>query len=274
MAGSGELPAARQWRRKPCAPPGRQAGFTYLGVLFLVSLLALTASMASVVWSTEQRRENERQLVFAGLQIQAAIEHYRQRSKEGEALYPRRLEDLLRDARSVNVSRHLRQIFPDPITGETRWGLIRLPDGGIVGVHSLSGRAPLQRGKLLGGLNFSRASTYRDWRFIAPSAVALVSALLKSGKSAPATGTNDPGTASPSEDEPALIDESQPTEEDFQTRTPEACDRITVHEAGICRAQAEAFGPEVGQECDESALQRSLICSHRDGTLMSPLVVR
>lgn len=176
MAGSGELPAARQWRRKPCAPPGRQAGFTYLGVLFLVSLLALTASMASVVWSTEQRRENERQLVFAGLQIQAAIEHYRQRAKEGEPPYPRRLEDLLRDARAVNVSRHLRQIFPDPITGTARWGLVRLPDGGIVGVHSPSGRAPLQRASLGQGLAFPDAKSYRDWRFIAPSAAELLTA--------------------------------------------------------------------------------------------------
>jgi type II secretory pathway pseudopilin PulG len=174
MTWLGEVPAARRRRWKPCATPGRHAGFTYLGVLFLVSLLALTASMASVVWSTEQRRENERQLVFAGLQIQAAIEHYRQRSKEGEAPYPRRLEDLLRDARAVQVQRHLRQLFPDPVTGSNRWGLIRLPDGGIVGVHSLSEREPLQRAALGHGLSFSNAKTYRDWRFVAPSAAELL----------------------------------------------------------------------------------------------------
>ena len=176
MSRLGALPVARLRRRKACTTPARHAGFTYLGVLFLVSLLALTASMASVVWSTEQRRENERQLVFAGLQFQAAIEHYRQRSKEGEAPYPRRLEDLLRDARAVNVLRHLRQVFPDPITGSTRWGLIRLPDGGIVGVHSLSGREPLQRASLGQGLAFPDAKSYRDWRFIAPSAAELLAA--------------------------------------------------------------------------------------------------
>ena len=164
MTGLDVAPASRLRRSRTCAAPGRHAGFTYLGVLFLVSLLALTASMASVVWSTEQRRENERQLVFAGLQIQAAIEHYQQRSKEGDAPYPPRLEDLLRDARAVTVSRHLRQIFPDPITGTTRWGLVRLPGGGIVGVYSLSERAPLQRASLGRGLAFPDAKSYRDWR--------------------------------------------------------------------------------------------------------------
>lgn len=166
--------AARLLQVKTRATPGRHAGFTYLGVMFLVMLLALTAAMASVVWSTEQRRENERQLVFVGLQFQAAIERYRQRSKDGEAAYPRRLEDLVRDARALNVVRHLRQVFPDPLTGSTRWGLVRLPDGGIVGVYSLSDRAPLQRGSLAQGLSFPDAKSYRDWRFIAPSATELL----------------------------------------------------------------------------------------------------
>jgi hypothetical protein len=64
-------------------------------------------------------------------------------------------------------------VFPDPITGTTRWGLVRLPDGGIVGVHSLSERAPLQRASLGRGLAFPDAKSYRDWRFIAPSAAEL-----------------------------------------------------------------------------------------------------
>ena len=168
-----------RWAPHPrlAASPGAAAGsrgFTYLGVLFLVLLLGMTAAMASVVWSTVQRRENERQLVFVGRQFQAAIEHYRKRSPDGQAPYPRQLEDLLRDARAVQVLRHLRQIYPDPITGTTQWGLIRLPDGGIVGVYSLSEREPLQRSSLGWGLSFPGAKTYRDWRFVAPSASELL----------------------------------------------------------------------------------------------------
>jgi type II secretory pathway pseudopilin PulG len=168
------LVAASPRRGKTCAAPARHAGFTYLGALFLVSLLGVTAAMASVVWSTEQRRENERQLVFAGLQFQSAIESYRKLSKEGEAPYPRRLEDLLRDGRAMQVSHHLRQVYVDPIMGDRAWGLVRLPDGGIVGVYSRSGRAPLQRAALGHGLTFPDAKTYRDWRFIALSATDLV----------------------------------------------------------------------------------------------------
>jgi len=153
-------------------------GFTYLGVLFIISVLGLTAAMASVVWSTAQRRENERQLIFAGRQFQAAIERYGQRAQGNDVRYPRQLEDLLRDPRAVNVRRHLRQVYVDPMTGTREWGLVRLPDGGIVGVHSLSDRTPMQGAATGAG---GRSETYRDWRFIAPSAEPLlVSAPLPS----------------------------------------------------------------------------------------------
>lgn len=149
----------------------RGRGYTYLGVLFIVSLLSMTAALASVVWSTVQRRENERELVFVGRQFAAAIESYhRARSGAPGPPYPRELEQLLLDDRALAVRRHLRQIYLDPMTGSRQWGLIRRPDGGIVGVHSLSGRAPLQRATLASGLSFPVATSYRDWRFIAPSA--------------------------------------------------------------------------------------------------------
>lgn len=139
-------------------------------MLFIVSLLSMTAAMASVVWSTVQQRENERQLVFVGRQFAAAIDSYRGRATGAEPAYPRELENLLRDDRAVAVRRHLRQIYSDPMTASRQWGLIRRPDGGIVGVYSLSGRTPLRRSVLAPGLSFPLATTYRDWRFIAPSA--------------------------------------------------------------------------------------------------------
>ncbi|GAB4556659.1 MAG: hypothetical protein Tsb007_15260 [Rhizobacter sp.] len=153
-----------------------ECGFTYLGVLFIISVLGLTAAMASVVWSTVQRRENEKQLEFAGRQFQAAIERYGQRAQGGPARFPRELEDLLRDPRAINVQRFLRQVYVDPMTGERQWGLIRLPDGSIVGVHSLSSRTPLRSSlsAVAGARTGEVAETYRDWRFIAPSAEALL----------------------------------------------------------------------------------------------------
>jgi type II secretory pathway pseudopilin PulG len=152
--------------------PRRQGGFTYLGVLFMVGLLALTASAASAVWATVQQREDERQLVFAGRQLQLAIERYRLQAHGNDAHYPRELADLLRDPRVPGVRRFLRQLYVDPMTGRRDWGLVRLADGGIVGVHSRSGR------KAFGGPSsapgVSGGATYREWRFIAPSAAALL----------------------------------------------------------------------------------------------------
>lgn len=138
--------------------------------MFIVAMLAATASMASVLWSTVQQRANERELVFAGRQFEAAIERYRQRSQGPTQRYPRRLEDLLRDDRAVQPVRHLRRVYLDPMTGRPEWGLIRDADGGIVGVHSLSERKPMA-GTLVGAsLQADGASTYREWRFISSSA--------------------------------------------------------------------------------------------------------
>lgn len=166
---------------RPRRTSGR--GFTYLGVMFLVALLGLTAAMASVVWSTEQQRADERELVFVGRQFQAAIERYQRRPASPNnannpndvgTRYPRQLEDLLRDNRAVQAERHLRRIYIDPMTRRPEWGLIRGADGGIVGVHSLSERKPMAGTLLAASLGMdpkaSANATYRDWRFIAPSA--------------------------------------------------------------------------------------------------------
>ena len=168
----------------------RERGFTYLSVMFIVAVLGLTAAMASSVWSTLAQRANERELVFVGQQFQSAIERYRQQKPGLEARYPQRLEDLLRDARSLQVARHLRRVYIDPMTGRPEWGLVRGADGGIVGVHSLSERKPMA-GTLLAA-NFegdgaaTTAATYRDWRFIAPSAaVAGAAASAATAASAP-----------------------------------------------------------------------------------------
>lgn len=149
-------------------------GFTYLGAMFIVSVLAMTSAMAGVVWSTVQRRDNERELVFVGRQFQSAIESFRQRSTAPARLYPRELIELVRDDRSIVPQRHLRRIYIDPMTGDSQWGLIQLPDGGIVGVYSLSQREPFQRAFVTANFAVPPGKSYRDWRFVAPSAVGLL----------------------------------------------------------------------------------------------------
>lgn len=135
--------------------------------MFLVALLALTGAMASTAWSFAQQRSNERELVLVGRQFQTAIEQYRLRAKPTERSYPTQLSDLLRDERARSVQRDLRKVYVDPMTGQPTWGLIKRPDGGIVGVHSLSERAPLKRLYVAPGIAAPKGNSYREWRFIA-----------------------------------------------------------------------------------------------------------
>lgn len=157
--------------------------------MFVVVVLGLTASMASALWSTVQQRANERDLVFVGRQFQAAIERYQQQARGPGDRYPQRLEQLLQDNRPLRPVRHLRRIYIDPMTGRTEWGLIREPDGGIVGVHSLSERKPMAGTLLAASIDAAAAKSYREWRFIAPSAAAPPAS---APASAPASGAPSP----------------------------------------------------------------------------------
>ena len=154
--------------------------------MFIVAGRAATAAMASVLWSTAQRRENERQLLFAGDQFIAAIERHRRRP-EAAGRYPRKLEDLLGDA----LRRDLRQIYVDPMSGAREWGLVQTAAGGIVGVHSLSNAVPI------GQTRFPGAKSYREWRFVAPSA-----GELDAAGASPAGAASAPPSASASQPAP------------------------------------------------------------------------
>ena len=62
--------------------------------------------------------------------------------------------------------RHLRRLYRDPMTGETEWGLVKDPDGGIYGVYSLSADKPFKRaGYPALYSHFDAARSYRDWTF-------------------------------------------------------------------------------------------------------------
>lgn len=145
----------------------RECGFTYLTVLFLVALLGLGAASVGVAWHTERRREKEVELLAIGEEYRVAIARYMQATPSGRRAYPRRLDDLVRDPRVPGVARHLRRLYPDPMTGRADWGLVRAPDGGIMGVHSLSNDAPLKRAGFRAlNARFEEAERYADWLFV------------------------------------------------------------------------------------------------------------
>lgn len=185
-------------------PGGPGRGFTYLGLMFLVTLLAMTSVLASTLWSTLQRREREAELLFVGAQFQAAIERYALGARGSEPRYPQRLEALLRDDRVPEVRRHLRRIYADPMTGRADWGLVRDAQGGIVGVHSLSpsGPAPgtLNAQRFASAAKPGQALRYSDWRFNAASVGAAASA-AQSASSGVGSGATSGAVATPAKTE-------------------------------------------------------------------------
>jgi type II secretory pathway pseudopilin PulG len=145
--------------------PNRQRGFTYLGLLFLVAVIGVGLTAVGLVWHTAIKRERERELLFVGEQYRLAIKRYYDASP-GAKQYPRSLDDLLLDPRFPNVRRHLRRIYPDPITGGKEWELVSAPDGAILGVHSRSKDKPLKTAGFRPDFAaFAQAQSYADWVF-------------------------------------------------------------------------------------------------------------
>ncbi len=157
-------------------PVAAQGGFTYIGLMLVLALLAAGLAAASVVWHTATRRAQEAELLFIGGEFKRAIASYYDGAPGAVKQLPKRLEDLLRDARYPTVRRHLRKIYIDPIAGRAEWGLVATP-AGITGVYSLSEREPFKnraassmqspRPGAVAASAARRATKYSDWKFVA-----------------------------------------------------------------------------------------------------------
>lgn len=122
------------------------AGFTYLGVLFLVALTAAALAALGQAWSNQARRDRELELEWRGAEIGRAIASYAKATPIPPAQYPRNWDDLLVDRRGVTPRHHLRRLYVDPFTLEADWVL--LPEAGqpgrFSGVRSRSDQALLR----------------------------------------------------------------------------------------------------------------------------------
>ncbi len=140
-------------------------GFTYLGVLLMIAILGTTLASTGIVWHTAQQREREQELLFVGDQIRTAIGNYYMHQPLKE--FPVQLEDLLRDPRDVGVTRHLRKLYRDPITGSAEWGLLRDSHDRIVGVYSQSDQRPVKQTNFpKNDSSFENKEKYADWQFV------------------------------------------------------------------------------------------------------------
>ena len=148
----------------------RARGFTYLTVLFLVAIMSSGLAFVGELWHTSRVREKEAELLFVGNEYRQAIARYYLSGPQRQ--YPRNLSDLLKDPRQPGTVRHLRRLYPDPITGSGEWGLVKAADGGIAGVHSLSEASPLKSGGFrVRDAALEGKGKYSDWQFaFAPAA--------------------------------------------------------------------------------------------------------
>jgi type II secretory pathway pseudopilin PulG len=155
----------------------RAHGFTYLTVLFIVAILTAGLALIGEVWHTSARREKEADLLFVGNQYRKAIARYYLSGPQRQ--YPRSLEDLVKDPRRLGAERYLRKLYPDPITGK-EWIVVKAPDGGILGVHSVSDEKPFKKARFKArDAVFEGAQKYSDWKFVFQPAVAAPKAAAK-----------------------------------------------------------------------------------------------
>lgn len=160
------------------ASPTRNCkGYTLLALLFLIAGFGIAMAALGTLWHTHVQREKEAELLFVGDQYRLAIEHYYRLTPGTAKHYPPSLEVLLLDPRFPTTVRHLRRLYRDPITGNLEWGLVKTPDGGISGVHSLSEKEPRKKvGFSAAQADFEGKDKYADWIFkalpLAPAAAA------------------------------------------------------------------------------------------------------
>lgn len=149
----------------------KQHGFGYILVLFAIAALGLLTAGAGQVWHTTAQREKEADLLFIGNQFRQAIRSYHDSTPGETKQYPATLQDLLEDNRFPMPRRHLRQLYRDPMTGSTAWGLVKAGDR-IIGVRSLSDSKPFKQVFDRRDEALSGKLHYNEWIFTGATATA------------------------------------------------------------------------------------------------------
>lgn len=147
----------------------KQSGFTMLAVLAAMFFSALAANVVVQHVSQQDMREREAQLMQIGQLYRQSIKDYYEMSPGADKQWPKTLKDLTYDVRFVDVRRHLREVYPDPITRSEDWGLIMIESGGrigISGVYSKSTDLPLNTAAAsFSGFELPSITQYSERRF-------------------------------------------------------------------------------------------------------------
>ena len=175
----------------------RQSGFSFILVLLLIVLMGIGLGVAGTLWHTESQRAKEAELLYTGEQYRKAIRSYAESPAAAGAAkhFPKKLDDLILDPRQNTLVRHLRRLYPDPLTGKNNWGLIMDESNQqISGVYSKApGEPRKQQGFGIEQKNFAAATSYADWRFEVVKAQAPPTTIATQ----PSAATPAPLTATP-----------------------------------------------------------------------------
>ncbi len=146
----------------------RENGFTYIIVLLAVVLVGISLAAVGRYWSFVDKRDKEEELLFRGDRYVKAIDTYFKGAHGGANLYPKKLEDLLKDPRSLTPKRYLRKLYSDPMTSKADWiPIIEEKSGRIKGVKSRSKEAPIKEGGFEQQYkDFAGKKSYNEWEFI------------------------------------------------------------------------------------------------------------
>jgi type II secretory pathway pseudopilin PulG len=145
----------------------RERGFTYIGVLILIAIMGVALASTGEIWHTVRKREKEQELLYVGDQFRRAIKQFYRHSPPQARRYPLSLEELLKDPRYPGIQRYIRKIYPDPMTGNTDWGLITGQDEQIYGIYSLSDEEPFKKKNFKpADKKFEDKMKYSEWVFI------------------------------------------------------------------------------------------------------------
>ncbi|KVM59786.1 hypothetical protein WJ58_08600 [Burkholderia ubonensis] len=151
--------AGRAVRRAHAA---RQRGLVLLALLIALMLMSIALAGALDVWALQRRREDEKQLLFAGDQYRRAIVRYYGLARA----YPASVDDLVDDTRFPTPRHHLRRAYPDPLTGRADWMFLWRADR-FYGVYSSVDRATVKRADFPRQYaDFDGEETYAKWKFV------------------------------------------------------------------------------------------------------------
>ena len=96
-----------------------ESGHLLLALMIGLTVMAIFLTVVAQQWSTLERREKEKELVFRGNQYIKAIKKYQQ---EHGGAYPTRLESLME--LGPRRLRYIRKLYRDPMAPDGKWGIL------------------------------------------------------------------------------------------------------------------------------------------------------